>query len=271
LLCAFTGWNDAGEAASGALGYLRDLWRAELIGRCDPDLFVDYQMTRPVVHLDRGMTRRIEWPTMSLYHARPGRRDVLLFLGVEPNYRWRVFTSELIEVAREFDVNAIATFGAFLAGVPHTRPAPTSGAASDPELLVKIRLSPSRYEGPTGIVGVLHDAAGTAGIPSVSIWAAAPHYVASGPSPRATLALVEVFTRMLGQQIDLGPLEDTIPDWESRVSVAVQSDEGMAELVRGLEELRDDTDSDLDKDDIPTGEALAEELERYLRNRPSDD
>src|SRR5918997_2764534 len=206
LVGAFRGWNDGGQAATLAAGYLARTWGARKFADIDPELFVDFQATRPNVVLDEGRTRRIEWPENTFYRARiPGTgRDAVLLIGVEPNYRWRTFTEVVGELAADLGIELFVTLGALLADVPHTRPAPVTGAASDPKLVEELGLQLSRYEGPTGIVGVLHDACRRARIPSVSLWAAVPHYVSLAPSPRAAKALCERLSGLLGVQVDVG-------------------------------------------------------------------
>src|SRR5436190_16546745 len=192
LVTAFRGWNDGGQGASLAGGYLARTWDAEKFAEIDPEGFYDFQATRPHVTLVDGRTRKIEWPENAFFHARvPAGRDVVLLLGIEPNLRWRTFSRVVADLARELKVELVVTLGSLLADVPHTRPAPVTGSATDPELVERLGLQSSRYEGPTGIVGVLHDACGSAGLPSASLWAAVPHYVSLTPSPRAAKALCD--------------------------------------------------------------------------------
>src|ERR671924_152996 len=193
MIAAFRGWNDGGQGASLATGYLAKTWQAKRFAEVDPESFFDFQATRPHVSLEEGLTRRIDWPETAFYHARPNglERDVVLLLGIEPNLRWRTFTELVVGLVRDLGVELVITLGALLADVPHTRAAPVTGSASDEELVERLGLSASRYEGPTGIVGVLHDACRSAGIPSASLWAAVPHYVSLTPSPRAALALCD--------------------------------------------------------------------------------
>jgi proteasome assembly chaperone (PAC2) family protein len=202
LVAAFRGWNDGGQAATLAAGYLARLWDARKFADIDPELFVDFQATRPTVSLEEGRTRKIEWPENAFYRGRiPGAdRDAILLVGVEPNYRWRSFTELVADLARDLGVELVVTLGALLADVPHTRPAPVTGAATDLQLVEELGLQLSRYEGPTGIVGVLLDACKRAGIPSVSLWAAVPHYVQLAPSPRAARALCERLAGVLGSR-----------------------------------------------------------------------
>ena len=237
LVAAFRGWNDGAQAASLAAGYLAKTWGAEHFADVDPENFFDFQATRPHVSLEDGLSRRIDWPETAFYHARPEGldRDIVLLLGIEPNLRWRTFTDLVVGLARELGVELLITLGALLADVPHTRSAPVTGSASDKELVERLGLSASRYEGPTGIVGVLHDACGQSGIPSASLWAAVPHYVSLTPSPRGALALCERLGDVLGIQIDADELEEAARNYEEQVSEAVASDEETAAYVEELE------------------------------------
>ena len=270
LLAAFRGWNDGAQAASLAAGYLAKTWDAEQFAEIDPEDFFDFQATRPHVSLEDGLTRRIEWPETGFYHARPEGldRDVVLLLGIEPNLRWRTFTELVVGLASELEVELMITLGALLADVPHTRPAPVTGSATDSELVERLGLSASRYEGPTGIVGVLHDACREAGIPSASLWAAVPHYVSLTPSPRAAVALCQRLGSLIGVDIDVDELEEAAQSYEEQVSEAVASDEETASYV---EELERRTDSIEESSDLPSGEALAAELTRFLRERDEED
>ena len=270
LLAAFRGWNDGAQAASLAAGYLAKTWDAEQFAEIDPEDFFDFQATRPHVSLEEGLTRRIEWPETGFYHARPEGldRDVVLLLGIEPNLRWRTFTELVVGLARELEVELMITLGALLADVPHTRPAPVTGSATDSELVERLGLSASRYEGPTGIVGVLHDACREAGIPSASLWAAVPHYVSLTPSPRAAVAPCERLGSLIGVDIDVDELEEAAQSYEEQVSEAVASDEETASYV---EELERRSDSIEESSDLPSGDALAAELTRFLRERDEED
>src|SRR5881396_3033656 len=237
LIAAFRGWNDGAQAASLAAGYLAKTWQAQRFAHLDPEEFFDFQATRPHVSLEDGITRRIDWPETAFYHARPDGldRDVVLLLGIEPNLRWRTFTELLVGVARDLEVELMITLGALLADVPHTRPSPVTGSASDEELVQRLGLSASRYEGPTGIVGVLHDACKTADVPSASLWAAVPHYVSLTPSPRAAVALCERLGSLIGIDVDVDELEEAAQSYEEQVSEAVASDEETASYVEELE------------------------------------
>src|SRR6476619_1836491 len=208
LIAAFRGWNDGGQGASLAAGYLAKRWDARRFAEIDPEGFYDFQATRPHVKLEEGFTRRIDWPETVFYHARPDgmNRDAVLLLGVEPNLRWRTFSGLIVDFARELGVELVVTLGALLADVPHTRPAPVTGSATDPDLIEQLGLQASRYEGPTGIVGVLHDACRSVGVPSASLWAAVPHYVSMTPSPRAAKALSERLANLLDVPLDTSEL-----------------------------------------------------------------
>jgi len=269
LLAAFRGWNDGAQAASLAAGYLAKTWGAEQFAEVDPEDFFDFQATRPHVSLEDGLTRRIDWPETGFYHARPEGldRDIVLLLGIEPNLRWRTFTDLVVGLAQDLDVELMITLGALLADVPHTRPAPVTGSASDEELVQRLGLSASRYEGPTGIVGVLHDACRQADIPSASLWAAVPHYVSLTPSPRAAVALCERLGSLIGVEVDVDELEEAAQSYEEQVSEAVASDEETASYV---EELERRADSIEESSDLPSGDALAAELTRFLRERDEE-
>jgi predicted ATP-grasp superfamily ATP-dependent carboligase len=269
LIAAFRGWNDGAQAASLAAGYLAKTWEAERFAHVDPEEFFDFQATRPHVSLEGGMTRKIDWPETAFYHTRPDGfdRDIVLLLGIEPNLRWRTFTQLVVDLVRELGVEMMITLGALLADVPHTRPSPVTGSASDPELVQQLGLSESRYEGPTGIVGVLHDACREAEIPSASLWVAVPHYVSLTPSPRAAVALCERLGSMIGLDVDVSELEEAAQSYEEQVSEAVASDEETAAYV---EELEQRVDSLEDSPDLPSGDALAAELTRFLREREQD-
>jgi proteasome assembly chaperone (PAC2) family protein len=269
LVAAFRGWNDGAQAASLAAGYLAKNWGAEQFAEIDPENFFDFHATRPHVSLEDGLTRRIDWPETGFYHARPDGldHDIVLLLGIEPNLRWRTFSDLVIGLVGELEVELMITLGALLADVPHTRPAPVTGSATDSELVERLGLSASRYEGPTGIVGVLHDACRQADIPSASLWAAVPHYVSLTPSPRAAVALCERLGSLLGVEIDVDELEEAAQSYEEQVSEAVASDEETASYV---EELERRSDSIEESTDLPSGDALAAELTRFLRERDEE-
>jgi proteasome assembly chaperone (PAC2) family protein len=264
LVAAFRGWNDGAQGASLATSFLAQAWEARRFADVDPEEFFDFQAARPHVALEDGLTRRIDWPETVFYHAPvPGtERDAILSLGIEPNLRWRTFSEEIVELARDLGVELVVTLGALLADVPHTRPAPVTGSASDQNLVEELGLAASRYEGPTGIVGVLHDACRRAELPSASLWAAVPHYASLAASPKAALALCERLAALLGTRFDLTDLERASAAYEEQVSEAVAADEETAAYVQQLEERRDALGNELD---VPSGETLAAELTRFLR------
>lgn len=267
LIACFRGWNDGGQAASLAGAYLARQWEAARFADIEPEEFFDFQATRPQVSLVEGVTRQIDWPDNAFFHARiPGTdRDAVLLLGVEPNLRWRLFTNLVVGLAKDLGVELVVTLGALLADVPHTRPSPVTGSASDPELVERLGLQLSRYEGPTGIVGVLHDACRRAELPSVSLWSAVPHYVSLAPSPKAALALCERLAQLIDVPIETGELEVAAENYRHQVSEAVATDEETAAYVEELEQRADE----LDEESIPSGESLAAELTKYLRERES--
>jgi proteasome assembly chaperone (PAC2) family protein len=266
LVAAFRGWNDGGQGASLAAGYLAKAWGAERFAEIDAEQFYDFQATRPMVSLEDGMTRRLEWPDNGFFHASlPGAgRDAVILIGTEPNLRWRTFSGLVLGLAQDLGVERMVTFGSLLADVPHTRPAPVTAAATDPELMEEFGLEPSRYEGPTGIVGVLLDAARREKISSLSLWAAVPHYVSLAPSPRAALALVDRFAELLDLEVDTDELETAAAEYSDQVSEAVSAD---AETAAYVEELERRVDLLHAEDDLPSGDTLAAELTRFLRER----
>jgi proteasome assembly chaperone (PAC2) family protein len=272
LIGAFRGWNDGGQAATLAAGYLARLWGANKFADIDPELFVDFQATRPMVSLEEGRTRKIEWPENTFYRARiPGAdRDAILLVGVEPNYRWRTFSEIVTDLARDLGVELAVTLGALVADVPHTRPSPVTGAATDPQLVDELGLQLSRYEGPTGIVGVLLDSCRRVGIPSVSLWAAVPHYVQLAPSPPAAKALCERLAGVLATDIDVTELTEASEEYVEQVSQAVATDTETAGYVEELERRTDSLDWLEESDDLVSGDALAAEITRFLRDREAD-
>jgi proteasome assembly chaperone (PAC2) family protein len=266
LIAAFRGWNDGGQGASLAGAFLARAWAARQFAAIDPEGFYDFQVTRPTVSLVDGETRRIDWPENHfLFAPLPGAgRDAIILLGVEPNVRWRSFAALVTDVAQQFSVELVITLGSLLADVPHTRPAPVTGSATDPELINELGLQASRYEGPTGIVGVLHDCCARAGISSASLWAAVPHYVSLTPSPRAAKALVERLGGLLHADVDTRELDEACDAYAQQVSEAVASDAETSTYVEELERRVDELAAELE---IPSGDALAAELTRFLRER----
>lgn len=269
LIAAFEGWNDAAEAATSAVDYLSRSWGAETFAEIDPEAFFDFQAHRPMTHLNEDGIREIDWPATEFTVASiPGSdRDAVLLHGIEPSMRWPTFCKLILDVATTTGSEMIVTFGALLAGRPHTRPVRITGTASTPDLAQKFGLSPARYEGPIGILGVLMDASRRADIPSVGLWAWVPHYVQGSPSPKAALGLVQRLGSLLEVELDLTDLDKRARTYEERIDQAVRSDPEIAATVQELEQQADAEDLQ----DIPSGEELAAEFERFLREQPRGD
>jgi predicted ATP-grasp superfamily ATP-dependent carboligase len=271
MVCAFKGWNDAADSASSALECVGRALGAQRFATIDPEEFYDFQSTRPRIRMVGGLEREIVWPEVEIYEARVPRapRDLVLLAGAEPSYRWRTFTRVITELAEALGVQLMVTLGALLADVPHTRPVSITGLASDPALVARLNLSHSKYEGPTGIVGVLHDACQEAGLPSASLWAAVPHYIAAAPNPKAALALVRRLEGLVGVAVDASELESAAVDYERQVNLAVQSDPEVQSFVERLEQAAGEEQLE-DTGPLPSGEAIARELQRFLRQRGGD-
>ncbi len=264
LIAAFEGWNDAGDAATAAVEHLETVWSATRLTELDPEDYYDYQVNRPIVSQSDDGVRVVTWPTTRVSYARlpDVGRDVVLIRGIEPNMRWKQFTQEILGVCHELGVEMVVTLGALLADAPHTRPVPVTGTSSDEVVTRTLHLEPSRYEGPTGIVGVVQDACTRAGVPALSIWAAVPHYVAQPPCPKATLALLSHIEDLLDVPIPLGDLPEDARAWERGVDELAAEDSEVADYVRSLEEAKDLTEAP-----EASGDAIAREFERYLRRR----
>ncbi|HVP03073.1 MAG TPA: PAC2 family protein [Solirubrobacteraceae bacterium] len=269
LVCAFTGWNDAGESASAAVRFLGSTLGAVRFARIDPEEFFDFQAERPTVRLVDGRTREITWPAIEIWAARAPRapRDLVLLSGPEPSMRWRGFCATIIELAEALGVQLSVTLGALLADVPHTRPVPLVGIASDEALAGRIGLGPTDYEGPTGITGVLHSAFAEAGMPAASLWASVPHYVAAAPNPKAALALVRKLESLVGVNVDASELETAAGEYERRVTNAVAGDDDVRRFVERLEQAADAEAPAPESADVPSGDVLAREFQRFLNQR----
>jgi proteasome assembly chaperone (PAC2) family protein len=267
VIAAFEGWNDAADAASAVIDHLIRVWDARIIGAIDPEEFYDFQVNRPSVGTDELGHRRITWPSTQIAVASPPDldRDVILVRGIEPNMRWRQFCAEILAACDDLGGELVITLGALLADTPHTRPIPVSGTATEPDLVDRLKLEQSTYEGPTGIVGVFQDACVRLDVPAVSYWAAVPHYVSAPPCPKATLALLGQIEELLEVTIPLEDLPELARAWERGVDELAEEDDDVADYVRALEETRDTTD-------LPeaTGEAIAREFERYLKRRTEE-
>jgi len=271
LVCAFKGWNDAADAASTALTFLGSALDADRFASIDPEEFYDFQAVRPKIELTEGRTREITWPEVEIYEARVPRapRDLILLAGAEPSMRWRSFCGQIVDLAEALGTQMVVTLGALLADVPHTRPVSITGLASDDALVEQLGLGAASYEGPTGITGVLHSVCADAGIPSASLWAAVPHYVAAAPNPKGALALVRKLEGLVGVSVDASELESDAADYERQVSLAVESDPDVQAFVERLEQAAEDDEPSMDTGDVPSGDKLAREFQRFLRQRGS--
>jgi predicted ATP-grasp superfamily ATP-dependent carboligase len=276
MVCAFQGWNDAGDAASSAVSFLASALDARRFARIDSEEFYDFQANRPSIRFgeDDGAklgAREVKWPTVEIFEASAPRapRDLVLVQGVEPSMRWRAFTTHMVDLAEALGVQVVVTMGALLGDVPHTRPVAMTGHASDAALLERLGIQPSSYEGPTGIVGVLHTACAQAGLPSASLWAAVPHYVAAASNPKAALALLRRIEVLIGVSVDVSELETSAADYERQVGMAVRSDPDIQAFVERLEQAADSEEQDV-AEDVPSGDILASEFQRFLRQRGRD-
>ncbi|MEX2418432.1 MAG: PAC2 family protein [Actinomycetota bacterium] len=267
MVLAFRGWNDGGEAASGAADFVKHRWGAKRCAHIDPEEFFDFQVARPTVQLEGGTTRKIEWPANEFHHARIDDRDVVVFVGIEPNMKWRTFATDIVSFGRGLGAEKLITLGAFLADVPHTRQVPVVGSASSQEEAQALGLTPSQYEGPTGIVGVAHDIANRSGLSSVSFWAAVPHYIPAGVNPKATLALVERLTSYLGVDAEAADLGTAAAAWEESVDEQVRENETLSSYVSRLEEAESEQ---FNITEPPSGDELAAEIERFLKERSGE-
>jgi proteasome assembly chaperone (PAC2) family protein len=273
LVCAFSGWNDAGDAASAALQFVGASLGATRFAKVDPEEFFDFQATRPRIKLVESRTREIEWPGIELWQAKVPRapRDLVLLSGPEPSMRWQTFCRSVLELAEACGVQLVVSLGALLADVPHSRPVPITGITSDEGLGDRLGIQPTNYEGPTGIVGVLHAACQEAGLPSASLWASVPHYIAATPNPKAALALIRKLERTVGVTVDASELEEAAGDYERQVSLAVQSDPEVQAFVERLEEVAEEEEPAVRPQDLPSGDVLAREFQRFLRQRGPGD
>jgi proteasome assembly chaperone (PAC2) family protein len=271
MVCAFKGWNDAGEAASAALAYIRGSFDAREVAGIDPEDFYDFTAVRPSVKLTEGSMREIEWPQNSFSVAPvPGAEgDLVMLQGVEPSLRWKRFTEDVVTTARDLGVRMVITLGALLADVPHSRPVAITGITSDEALVERLGFEPPSYEGPTGIVGVLQRACADAGLPAVSVWASVPHYVAASPNPKVALALVRAFEGTAGLAVDGGELESAAEDYERQVTAAVASDPEVKAFVERLESAMDDAQAENPPDEgqLPSADTIASDFQRFLRQR----
>jgi predicted ATP-grasp superfamily ATP-dependent carboligase len=274
LVCAFKGWNDAGDAASAALSFIGASLGASRFATIDPEEFYDFQATRPRIRIVEGGTREITWPAVEVFAARVPRapRDLILVQGAEPSMRWRTFSALVVDLAEALGTQMVVSLGALLADVPHSRPVSITGLSSDPSLVTRLNVTAAAYEGPTGIVGVLHAACAAAGLPTASLWASVPHYVAAAPNPKAALALVRHLEQLIGVSVDAGELESAASDYERQVNLAVQSDPDVQAFVDRLEQQMAEAEGEegAGPGDLPSGDVLAREFQRFLRQRGSE-
>jgi proteasome assembly chaperone (PAC2) family protein len=270
MVCAFKGWNDAGEAASAAVSFIHDHFESFAVASIDPEDFYDFTAVRPTVRLTEGRTREIDWPEnhLSAAHVPGAESDLVMLQGSEPSLRWRRFTDTVISTAGELGVRMVVTLGALLADVPHTRPVAITGLASDEGLVKRLGFERTTYQGPTGIVGVLHHACAASDLPSASLWASAPHYVAATPNPKVALALVRAFEGAVGLAVDAGELEEAADDYENQVSAAVASDPEVKAFVERLESAMDEVEAENPSEQrIPSADTIARDFQRFLRQR----
>ena len=264
MIAAFMGWNDASQAASGAIDHLLQTWESNELAMIDGEDYYDFQVNRPQVRLTEDGARELDWPTTKVYEVSAPhlKSDFLIVRGVEPSMRWQTFVRELLDLADDYEVSALITFGALLADAPHTRPIPVMVTANTAEVAKRYNVVTSRYEGPTGIIGALHDGATQREIDAISMWASVPHYVSSPPCPKATLALIESLEDFLDLSISSGDLVERSRAWEKQVDEIATEDSEVGDYVRQLEKAKDESD-------VATGDSIAREVERFLR-RNSD-
>jgi proteasome assembly chaperone (PAC2) family protein len=274
MIVAFSGWNDAAEAASGAVEHLLSGWREknddvlpELIAEVESEDFYDFQVNRPVVSIDESEIRSITWPSTQVFGmAIPSmKRDLVIVTGVEPSMKWKSFTSELLDLADDLEVSLIVSLGSLLADTPHTRPITVTGTGAHPSIAKRLGVSVSKYEGPTGILGIIQDGCMRRGIDAISLWAAVPHYASNAPSPKATLALINTLEEFLNIKIPLSDLPERADAWEREVNDLAADDSDIADYVKALEESKDAAE-------LPevSGDTIAKEFERYLRRQQED-
>ncbi|MFA5919628.1 MAG: PAC2 family protein [Candidatus Nanopelagicaceae bacterium] len=267
MILAFGGWNDAGEAATGAASHLLNTWSASLVAQVDPEDFYDFQVNRPMVSVDDSKFRTLTWPTTEVFGIATPQYDfdLVIVKGIEPSMKWKTFAANILDLADDLDVTMILTLGSLLADTPHSRPISVSGSGTHPDIAERLGVEVSRYEGPTGILGVIQEAAQRRGIDAVSLWAAIPHYAAASPSPKATLGLINALEDFLNISLPQGDLPAQAQAWEKSVDEMAAEDSEISEYVRQLEASRDESE-------LPeaTGDSIAREFERYLRRRNSE-
>ncbi len=272
VVAAFEGWNDASDAASGVVEHLALIWDATPLAEIESEGYYDYQINRPTIRQVDGVMRRIEWPSTRLSRCRPpgSDREVILVHGIEPNMRWRSFCTELLDIFSQLQVDTVVVLGALLADTPHTRPVPVTGSAYSAEAVKRYRIEQTHYEGPTGITGVLQDAAVREGMPAINLWAGVPHYFSQSPNPKVMMALLQRVEEVLDIEVPLGDLPQQSVEWEATLTSITEEDDDIAEYVKTLEEQEDAEEDAADLLGTIDGDALAAEFERYLRRRGRD-
>jgi len=268
LVASFSGWNDAANAASTALGAIAASVETELVARIDPEEFFDFQANRPTIDISEGQMRGVEWPDNLVVAGRAegAERDLLIISGTEPSTRWRTFCNAVLDIAERCGVESVVTFGSLIADVAHTRPVPITGLATEDEMIEQLGFEDVAYEGPTGVLGVFHGACRERGMSAASLWAAVPHYAAAVPNPKAGLALLRRLEGMIGIAVEAAELEDAALSFEKQVTQAVAANPEIKEMVERLEEQQDEV-AGFSQEDVPSGDALAQEFQRFLRQQ----
>ncbi|MFM8383764.1 MAG: PAC2 family protein [Actinomycetota bacterium] len=265
MIAAFEGWNDAGESATGAINHLLTSWTHHKLGMMDPEDYYDFQVNRPAIKVDERVVREIIWPNTVIFEVSTPHleNDFIIVKGIEPSMKWRTFSSELLDIADDYEVTMSITLGALLSDTPHTRPITVTGSGAHPDVAGRLGIEISKYEGPTGIIGVLQDAAHQRGIDAVSLWASVPHYVSTPPCPKASLALINALEDFLDISIPQGDLPERSNSWEIHVNQMAAEDSEVGDYVKQLETSKDAAE-------LPeaTGESIAREVERFLRRNP---
>ncbi|HSF29593.1 MAG TPA: PAC2 family protein [Candidatus Tectomicrobia bacterium] len=274
LILAFAGWNDAGEAATSAAQFLCSRLNAEKFASLEPEEFYNFAELRPRVRLVKGQ-REIVWPANEFFYVQDPSlvQDLVIGVGIEPHLKWKTYIKAILDLAHQCEVGMVLTLGALLAEVVYSRPVRITGSSTDPELTARLHLSTSRYEGPTGIVGILNDACRREGLPAVSLWANVPHYLSNTPNPKAMYALVRRVLGMLDHPIDLNDVETAVRDFESKVAEVIANNPAVASYVRQLEEREPDEGEEAPsrrESELPSGDQLVQELEQFLRQQRRD-
>jgi proteasome assembly chaperone (PAC2) family protein len=268
LVASFSGWNDAANAASTALGAIASSLETELVARIDPEEFFDFQANRPTIEITDGEMQNIQWPDNLFVaaHAEGAERDLLIISGTEPSTRWRTFCNAVLDIAERCGVESVVTFGSLIADVAHTRPVPITGLATDDAMIEQLGFEDVAYEGPTGVLGVFHGICRERGLSAASLWAAVPHYAAAVPNPKAGLALLRRLEGIVGIAVEASELEEAADQFENQVSQAVAANPEIREMVERLEEQQDEV-AGFSQEDVPSGDAIADDFQKFLRQQ----